>query len=343
MQLNTQDSIPQLPASGPPRYDAAVVIVSFNTRETLRECLGSVLIEVGKLKVEILVVDNSSVDGSAEMVEREFPQVTLLRAGTNLGFGAANNLALQQARGRYFVLLNSDAFFQSGALAAAIRHMDEAPSCGLAGGRLIGRDGRLQPSSRSFPTILDDILIFTGLAARFPKSKFFGRSDRTWADPNEAAEVDWVPGAFCIIRPAALVDTGLFNPVFFLYFEEVDLCLRIRRAGYKVWYWPDICVMHLGGESSRQVADHKISSTGKQVVLWRMRSALLYYRMYHGWKVHAAKWVEFCLYSGRLVRNYLSRDPVRQERSRSSRTLIQLMSQAWNDTRGGTVSPPRPW
>ncbi|MGD0796994.1 MAG: glycosyltransferase family 2 protein [Acidobacteriaceae bacterium] len=327
----------------PPQYEASVVIVSFNTRETLRECLESVLVETEGLRSEILVVDNNSRDGSAEMVEREFPGVRLIRAGTNLGFGSANNLALQQARGRYFVLLNSDAFFRSGALATAIRHMDENPDCGLAGGRLIGRDGQLQPSARSFHTIFDDLITLSGLAARFPKSRFFGRFDRTWADPNEPAEVDWVPGAFCIIRPSALVRVGLFNPIFFLYYEEVDLCLRIKRAGYRIWYWPDVFVVHIGGESSRQMTDLKFSSSGAQVVLWRMRSTLLYYRMYHGWKVHAAKWLELTFYAGRVARNYFSRDPVRQERSRSSRTLIQLMNQAWNDTQGGTVSPPRPW
>jgi GT2 family glycosyltransferase len=341
--VTAPDPIPQLSPSAPAQFDASVVVVSFNTREILRECLQSVLLEAQGLKVEILVVDNDSSDGSPEMVEREFPQVCLLRAGTNLGFGAANNLALQQAGGRYFVLLNSDAFFQPGALATAIRHMDETPDCGLAGGLLSGRDGHLQPSARSFHTIFDDVITFTGLAARFPKSRLFGRFDRTWADPYEAAEVDWVPGAFCIIRPEALARTGLFNPVFFLYYEEVDLCLRIKRAGYTIWYWPDISVVHIGGESSRQVTSLKMSSTGAQLLLWRMRSTLLYYRMYHGWQAHAARWLEVSLYGGRFARNYFSRDPVRQERSRSSRTHIQLMNQAWNDTRGGTVSPPRPW
>jgi hypothetical protein len=105
----------------------------------LRESLQSVLLESRSLKVEVLIVDNNSSDGSPEMIEKEFPQVRLLRAGTNLGFGAANNLALQQARGRYFILLNSDAFLQPGSLSIAIRHMDENPDCGLAGGRLTGR------------------------------------------------------------------------------------------------------------------------------------------------------------------------------------------------------------
>jgi GT2 family glycosyltransferase len=321
----------------------SVIIVSFNTREILRECLQSVLEETKGLTTEILVVDNNSSDGSAEMVEKDFPGVVLMRSGVNLGFGSANNLALAKADGRYYVLLNSDAFFQPGALAIAIRHMDAHPECGLAGGLLVGREGELQPSARSFHTLLDDALTFTGLASRYPKSKFFGHFDRTWADPYEAAEVDWVPGAFCIVRPAALARMGLFNPAFFLYFEEVDLCMRIKLAGYKVWYWPDVRVVHIGGESSRQMTNLEFASTGAQVVLWRMRSSLLYYRMYLGWKVRLAKWLECSMYAGQVVRNYFSRDPVRQARSRSGRTLIRLMNQAWIDTRGGTVSPPRPW
>jgi GT2 family glycosyltransferase len=336
------DTIPQLLPPVLPQFDASIVIVSFNTREILRECLQSVLLESRGLMVEVLVVDNTSSDGSPEMIEKEFPQVRLLRAGTNLGFGAANNLALQQACGRYFILLNSDAFLQPGALAISIRHMDENPDCGLAGGRLTGRDGQLQPSSRSFPSLVGEVIVITGLAARFPKSRFFGRSDRTWADDREPAEVDWVPGAFCIIRPAALVRAGLFNPAFFLYCEEVDLCVRIKGSGYKICYWPDVSIIHIGGESSRQL-NIDVSSTGAQVVLWRMRSTLLYYRMHHGWRVHAAKWLELAMYAVRIVRNRFSRDPVRQQRSRYSRALIRLMNQAWEDTRGGNISPPRPW
>jgi GT2 family glycosyltransferase len=341
--VSTLDPIPQLVLAAPPVYEVSIVIVSFNTRETLRDCLHSVLAESKDLTVEILVVDNNSSDGSPEMVEQSFPQVRLFRAGGNLGFGAANNVALLQARGRYFVLLNSDAFLQPGALQTSIRHMDEDPACGLAGGRLTGRDGRLQPSSRMFSTPLDELIVLSGLAARYPKSRFFGRFDRTWADDRQPAQVDWVPGAFCIIRPQALVRSGLFNPAFFLYWEEVDLCRRIQQSGYTVWYWPDVSIVHIGGESSRQLKQMEVSSTSAQVVRWRMRSELLYYRMYYGWLVYTVKWTELAIYSLRIARNRFSRDPRRQERGHNSRTLIQLMHQAWEDTDGGTISPPRPW
>lgn len=325
------------------QYDASIIIISFNTRAILKECIESVMRESSNLRVEILIVDNHSSDGSAEMVAQDFPAVQLIRSEINLGFGSANNVALQRARGRYFVLLNSDAFFQSAALERAIKHMDDTPDCGLGGGLLVGRDGSWQPSARSFHSVLGDLIVLTGLAAKFPKSRLFGGFDRTWAAVDEAAAVDWVPGAFSIIRPAALEKSGLFDPLFFLYYEEVDLCLRIKKAGYSIWYWPDIAVVHIGGESSRQLKTLDFSSQAAQVVMWRMRSTLLYYRKHHGSQVYLAKWLENTLARITVLRNRLSSDPLRKEREKRYRTLIGLMNQAWKDTRGGRVSPARPW
>jgi len=325
------------------QFDASIIIISFNTKMILKECLESVIRESVNLRVEIFVVDNHSADGSAEMVEQEFPDVRLIRSDVNLGFGAANNVALEQARGRYFVLLNSDAFFQPSALELAIQHMDATVDCGLGGGLLVGRDGSWQPSARSFHSLLGDFLVLTGLAAKFPKSKFFGGFDRTWADVKEPASVDWVPGAFSIIRPRALVKSGIFDPAFFLYYEEVDLCVRIKQAGYSIWYWPDIVVVHIGGESSRQLKTLEFSSQAAQVVMWRMRSTLLYYRKHHGVQAYFAKALENTLARATVLRNKLSSSPARKERGKRYSTLIALMNQAWKDTRGGRVSPPRPW
>jgi GT2 family glycosyltransferase len=323
--------------------DVSVIIVSFNTREVLRQCLQSVVADSTGLDAEIIVVDNASTDGSPEMIAQDFPQAVVVRSEINLGFGEGNNAALRMARGRYFVLLNSDAFFVEGALPLAIRHMDESPAVGLGGCRLIGRDGNSQPSSRCFHSVVDDLVVLSGLAAKFPKSKFFGRFDRTWADEHQAAPVDWVPGAFTILRPSALKQVGYFDPVFFLYYEEVDLCRRMKDAGIPVWYWPDIVVIHIGGESSRQLTALEFSSRSAQVVLWRMRSTLLYYRKHHGWHVRLAKWMEQTLYRATVLRNRFSGDPERRTRERHHRVMIGLMDQAWNDTNGGRVSPPRPW
>jgi hypothetical protein len=183
----------------------------------------------------------------------------------------------------------------------------------------------------------------SGLANKYPKSRFFGSFDRTWADPMQPAEVGWVPGAFSIIRPEALRKVGLFDPDFFLYSEEVDLCKRIQNAGYKVMYWPDIVVIHIGGESSRQIKTLQMSSAGAQLIRWRMRSTLLYYRKHHGAKAWLAKMLELTLLRLTSLRNSISSDPRRKERARVSRNMVRLMQQAWEDTNGGRVSPPRPW
>jgi GT2 family glycosyltransferase len=324
-------------------FDVSIVIVSFNTRDVLRECLHSVYREAGLLHVQVIVVDNASTDGSAAMVEQEFPEVVLILSKVNLGFGGANNLGFKSAQGRYIVLLNSDAFLTDGSLERSVAHMDANPKAGLGGGRLIGRDGSWQPSARMFPSVLGDLIVLSGLAARFPHSRFFGHTDRTWANEMEAAEVDWVPGAYSIIRAEALTAAGPFDPRFFLYSEEVDLCKRIKQKGYSIWYWPDIAIVHIGGESSRQIQLLEFSRTGAQLTLWRMRSTLLYYRKHHGLNVWFAMLLEVVWYWTRSRKRQLSRNPDRRSEALADRRLVSIMSQAWRDTRGGRVSPAQPW
>jgi hypothetical protein len=332
-------------------YDVSAIVISFNTRDLLRECLQSLLMEcerlTGDARAEILVVDNASRDGSAEMVENEFAgsavAVRVIRSDVNLGFGGANNLALDQAMGRYIVLLNSDAFLDPDALRLAIEHMDRSPSTGFGGGKQVGRDRAMQPSARCFHSIWSDGLIRTGLAARFSQSRIFGAPDRTWADPDAAANVDWIPGAFMIMRREALAKIGVFDPRFFLYYEETDLCRRVKAAGFAVAYWPDIVVTHLGGESGKQLASLTASKAASRVELWRMRSTLLYYRKHHGWKAQAARALEVMLYMARYWRNRSSKEEWRRTRAEDSLQLAALMQQAWKDTGGGRISPAQPW
>jgi GT2 family glycosyltransferase len=325
------------------RYDLSVVIVSFNTREVLRRCLTALAREGKQLSLEVFVVDNGSRDGSVDMVASDFPDVHVLQAGRNLGFAAANNLAFPLAQGEYVVLLNSDAFLEPGALEQAFEHMRNEPDTGLGGGRLIGEDGSWQPSVRQFPSLLNDFLSFSGLAHRFRKSRFWGRADRTWADPLEQAGADWVPGAFSIIRASVLERMGGFDQAFFLYYEEVDLCRRIKAAGFAVRYWPDVVVIHLGGESSKSMRTAIRSKSGAQLTLWRMRSGFLYYRKHHG----GAAWRLLAMESGwhllRFMRNRISRGEARREKAEESRTMMSLARQAWKETRGGRYSPAKPW
>ena len=325
--------------------DASVVIVSYNTRERLRACLESLYADIGGHSIGVIVVDNASWDGSADMVAKDFPQVQLQRSDTNLGFAAGNNVGFALARGRYVILLNPDALIEAGAIEAAITRMDLATDVGLAGGRLIDQHGVDQPSARQFPSLLNEFLTLSGLAARFPKSRLFGRFDRTWADPSQAAEVDWVPGAFTIIRHDALKAIGPFDERFFLYYEEVDLCRRFRAAGWRIRYWPEIVVRHWGGESSKTVENVAFSRSGSQLILWRMRSGLLYYRKHHG---RLTAWLVARLEAGwHTLREFKAlHAPIASgsaTKAEESRRIVDLMRRAWQETLGGAVSPPRPW
>ncbi len=322
----------------------SVIVVSFNTRDLLRQCLLNLGAVAAGIRHETIVIDNGSQDGSAEMIEREFAGVNLISSSVNLGFAGANNLAFRQARGRYLVLLNSDAFPERDALQRAIDLMERHPRIAVGGGRLLCHDGSWQPSARQFPSPLNDLLCLSGLAARFPQSRFFGRADRTWADPAEPCDVDWVPGAFWIARREVIRQLGGFNEDYFLYYEEVDLCRRLKRAGYGVRYWPEIRVMHHGGESAKSLSTMRMSSFGSQLLLWRMRSGLIYYHRHHGgltaWLVNR---MEAWWHRARVLRNRLMPGNGAEAKIEESRTIVALLQQAWRETRGGRVSPPRPW
>ena len=339
------------PNSSPPIL--SVVIVSYKVPDLLRQCLATVQAELETLPAnglgfgEILVVDNNSADASCEIILEHFPSVRLCRSSVNLGFGPANNAALAQARGRYLLLLNSDAFLAPGILSTVLARMQDFPRIGIGGVQQVGADGLRQPSARQFHSIWGDAMVRTGLAEAHPNSilwgKLFGGIDRKWAQVTGPTDVDWLPGAFLLISRTCLETIGGFDPRYFLYLEEVDLCRRARNAGFLVRFWPDLSVVHLGGQSARTISQSDSSRASTQVVLWRMRSTLLYYRKWHGAVVWAAAALELCLYSLRWLRNRWSPLPGRRLQVAQTETLIRLMLQAWKDTHGGRVSPPQPW
>ena len=214
--------------------DVSIVIVSFNTKEVTRQCLEHVQKHAAAVRHEVLVVDNASGDGSADMVAAEFPRVHLIRSNENKGFAGGNNPAMKIARGRYILLLNSDAFLAEGVLEKTIQYMDDHPNIGVLGCKLTDPDGTLQPSARMLPGPLNKILHITGLAARFSKSKFFGRVDYTWWDHSEPRTVGWVVGAYFLIRRETMENIGVLDDRYFLYFEEIDYCLSARPPAGKL-------------------------------------------------------------------------------------------------------------
>lgn len=326
------------------KIELSIIIVSYNTCDTLRECLQKLYQNTGDLAFEVIVVDNASKDNSVEMVHTEFPHVRLVNSQINLGFAAANNVAFRLSRGSYFILLNSDAFIHPNTLQQFYDRMEDNKKIGIAGGRLVNKNGSCEPSARLFPSLLNDFLQLSGLGAKFPKSRFFGRYNRTWEHPEISCETDWIPGPFCIIRKSVLKNVGYFDERFFLYFEEVDLCKRIKKRGYSVWYWGDLSITHIGGESSKTVSNELFSKSGAQLTLWRMRSQLLYYRKHKGFiGACLSKTMEITWNVLRRWKNNRCTDLLSQEKAEESNTLIRLMKQAWHETQGGKLSPPKPW
>lgn len=232
--------------------DISISIVSYNTRDLLRDCLQSLRERAaeGEASIEVIVADNGSRDGSIEMVQQEFPEFQAFYTGGNIGYGRANNAACQRASGRYFFVLNSDTIVQPGALREMVQFMDAHPQAGGAGAKLILPDGTTQPSVGTDPTLRAVFFEQTYLDKLLPRFKLTGEYLMTWWDYAERREVEQVCGACLFVRSEAWQQIGGFDPAYFMYFEDTDFCLRLRRAGWQIWYLPAAPINHrLGGSS----------------------------------------------------------------------------------------------
>jgi len=238
--------------------DLGIVVVNYNVRELLRDCLASVYDSHGDFAYEVCVVDNGSSDGSADIVAAEFPQVRLIRAD-NRGYAAGNNLGLRAfgfpdaGQARYALLLNPDTILPPSALADMVAFMETHPQAGAGGARLVRDDGSLDKACRrSFPTPEVAFYRLFGLSRLFPRSRRFGRYNLTYLSPDVTTEVDAVVGAFMLMRGEAVAQVGLLDERYFMYAEDLDLCYRLKQRGWQVWYNADVTVLHYKGQSSRQ-------------------------------------------------------------------------------------------
>lgn len=237
--------------------DVSVVVVSWNLLDLLRNCLEHIRCHHGSLSIETIVVDNGSSDGAVEMIERDFPEVRLIRNESNLGFSHASNQGMEVATGRYIILLNNDALLFKDALPRLVQFMDSHPDAGSCGPRVINRDGTLQVRSKGFypsiPRALSQFFIprFWGLGSR---ANAFYISD----DSTEVREVDWLCGCALMARREAVEAVGLLDEEVFMclgysYCEDIDWCYRMSHAGWKVMYVPEAVVLHYGGETMKKL------------------------------------------------------------------------------------------
>ena len=270
----------------PDASDISVVVVSFEARDLLRRCLGA----VAGCGWEVIVVDNASQDGSALLVATEFPDARLIRLEANLGFGAAANAGIAAARGRFLLLLNPDAWPLDDAIEQLAARLEAAPAVGAAGPTLLNADGSRQQSVRGRPTrwrLATEYLFLRWIA---PRSRALNAFYAAGFDHRTERDAEFLVGAALLLRREALAQVGGFDPAFFMYNEEVDLCHRLRAAGWQVRFFPGPRFLHVGGGSSangraalyreqlrshlRFLAKHEGGRAAEQarvILLWAMR------------------------------------------------------------------------
>lgn len=233
--------------------DLSVIIVNYNVKEFLQNLLDSLRKAFSGISAEVIVIDNASDDGSVEILREKYPWVTLIASEKNLGFGAANNLGLKLSKGKYILLLNPDTIVREDTMGKMINFFESTPDAGMAGCKVLNPDGTLQlPCRRGFPGPWTSFTKVSGLSKLFPKSKLFARYNLTYLDENETYEVDAISGAFMFLKREVYEKTDGFDPEFFMYGEDLDLCYRTQQAGYKVYYVHNTEIIHYKGESTRR-------------------------------------------------------------------------------------------
>lgn len=246
----------------------SIIIVNWNSKQFLRNCLSSVRTHCGGMDYETIVIDSGSFDGAAELVRDEFPEVRFIQSQENLGFARANNVAYRSARGEYICFLNPDTQLETRAIERMHQFLASRPDAGAIGCTLLNDDGTLQTSCiQSFPTLLNQALSSEFLRGLFPRSRLWGMAP-LYGDMANPSEVEVISGACVMVRREAFDRIGGFSEEYFMYAEDVDLCYKLREAGYANFFLPSERVRHFGGGSSAK-APSEFSLLMMRESIWR--------------------------------------------------------------------------
>ncbi len=251
----------------------SIVIVSWNVCDLLRPCLHSIFDQADGLTLDVIVVDSASSDETVQMVQRDFPQVTLLAQHENVGFPRGNNIGIAAAQGDLILLLNPDTAVIGNALSEMVAYMDANPDVGMIGPELLNPDGTHQSSRRRFPTVATLFFESTWLQGYAPKRVLGNYYVWDTADDVTAA-IDWISGACMLTRRSVIKQVGGMDEAYFMYSEELDWCRRIKAVGWRIVYFPAAHVIHHVGKSSEQAVIHRHINFN--------RAKLRYARKYHG-------------------------------------------------------------
>lgn len=238
--------------------DLSIIIVNYNTKDYLKKLLTSVKPAIRGLKAEVFIVDNASNDDSQTMVEENFPWVKLVVFKKNHGFSKANNYALKKSKGEFLLLLNSDTKVFKDTFVKSLAFIEKKAKAGLVTCRVELSNGQVDPAShRGFPTLWAALTYFSGLEKLLPKSQLFGQYHQGWKNLDQAHQIDSPSGCFFLIRREAFKKVGLLDERFFMYGEDLDYALRIKQAGWQVWYYPEVKIIHYKKRSGRANKDKK--------------------------------------------------------------------------------------
>lgn len=264
--------------------DLSIIIINWNSKGYLRECLKSIPQAATGLECEVLVIDNASYDGAAQMLAQEFSHVTFIQSDRNLGFSAANNRAARQAKGDFLLFLNPDTIVMGKSLGTLVDALRKLPHAGAVGAKLLNTDRTLQTSCvQSFPTVLNQMLDCEMLRRRFPRSTLWGMA-ALFDGSHQPAPVEAISGACFMVKRHVFDRLGGFDERYFMYSEDIDLAYRIHREGFNCYYVPEATVIHHGGGSSKS-AGNGFSATMMRESIFRFmqfrkgRSAAVLFRV----------------------------------------------------------------
>lgn len=267
----------------------SIVIVNYNTERLLKACIESIYRETNGIPFDIWVVDNNSHDDSIQMIKNYFPKVNLIENKKNIGFSKANNMVISRSKSDYVLLLNPDTFVLQDAIEKMVRFMDRNPEVGISGCKVLNKDGMLQLACRrSIPSPRVAFYRLTGLSKLFSNSKTMAKYNLTYLDPDEPHEVDAVSGAFLMIRRKVVDSIGALDERFFMYGEELDFCLRAKKTGWKVMYYPGAEIIHYKGESTK--------SNSRKATLEFYRAMYLFHKKHFAKKYSPI--TNFIIYTG---------------------------------------------
>lgn len=281
----------------------SVIIVNYNVKHYLEQCLESVRRASQGLQVEVFVVDNLSTDGSVPYLRERYPGVIFIENKENVGFARANNQAIRQSTGKYVLLLNPDTIVAEDTFEDFVSFMDAHPEAGGAGAYMLRTDGTFAPESRrGLPTPFVAFCKMSGLASLFPKSRVFGRYYMRYLDENEANEIEVISGAFMWLRREALDKAGLLDEDFFMYGEDIDLSYRILKSGYKNYFLPSR-MLHYKGESTEK-SSYRYVYTFYEAMRLFFRKHYAHYSFLVSLPINLAIWVRsFMAYVGNQFRH----------------------------------------